>query len=121
MDELSVNDFGEILEIEAEKLMSDREINDRKEINNGHCGQFKRMVFDHIRMNYDDEYLIWSKGSDKPTVQSHTYGGQELVNASHVWLEYKNLHFDAECTSGVENIEDLPLFRRNNISLDDIK
>ena len=112
---MSVEDFREILRNEATKTVDHRSLNSRSEINNGWCGEFARSVSDTIRSEFGDEYLIWSRDGDMPTVHKHSYGGESVVDASHIWLEYKSRHFDAECIEGVANPVSLPIFDRNGV------
>lgn len=64
-----------------------------------------------------DENDMWSEewlkvyGSIPPspyTIQDLT----SLIKGYHCWMYHENKHYDAECPDGVENLFDLPFFRR---------
>lgn len=112
---MDVEDFREILRIEADKTVDYRGLESRSEINNGCCGEFARSVSDAIRERFGNDYLIWSREDETPTVTKNSYGAQSLVNGSHIWLEFDDLHFDAECVEGVNDPSNLPIFQRNDI------
>lgn len=113
MDELTISAFSDIVEAEAQNVVQNKGLCNRQGVNDGYCNILTQRVRSVVRRRYGDEYLLWS--SDAPRVKKHTYGTTKLVNASHVWLEFRGLHFDAECTDGVENPEQLPIFERNHV------
>lgn len=112
---MEVEDFREILRLEADRIMSTRGLDSREQINNGFCGVFARSVSDTVRTRFSNQYLVWSREDDTLTVTKNSYGAQSLVNGSHIWLEFNDLHFDAECVEGVNDPSDLPIFQRNEI------
>jgi hypothetical protein len=115
VNKLTVSNLQEIVEEESDNLKNLHSIQSYQEINNGYCGILARSIIDTVRDRYGNKYLIWRKDSDYPTLTKNTYGCDELTNASHIWIEFKSLHFDAECTKGVNRAYQLPIFQRNNI------
>lgn len=112
---MKIQDFRHILELEADKTMKARNLDSKADINNGFCSDFARSVLERVRLQFGDEYTIWRSDNDTPIVEKHSYGSRSSVSASHVWLEYKELNFDAECIEGVNNPSNLPLFERNGV------
>jgi len=39
------------------------------------------------------------------------------LNIEHCWFEYNGRHFDAEVPSGVDDVNDLPIFKRLDVNL----
>jgi len=62
------------------------------EINNGRCDEFAFKVQEVI-----PRATVWETplNSKYPT---------------HLWIEYKGKHYDAECPNGVEDFRELPIF-----------
>lgn len=66
-----------------------------QKINEGFCGSFAAMVIENVGGETDDFYESFTKG---------------LIG--HVWITYKNKHYDAECPEGVDFPEELLFFKR---------
>lgn len=108
-----------------DKYIIDGLVNCYKEINNGFCPEFaEEIVYDYLNGeaeiistddlmidNNDDLSNIWDKELLKikwntelpPNISSEVY---------HVWIYSNGKHYDAECPEGVNNIFDLPLFKK---------
>jgi hypothetical protein len=65
------------------------------EINNGNCEEFAYQIVEKIPeacLNYGDD--------------------TDDLFFGHVWIEYQEKYYDAECPKGVNKLEDLPIFKK---------
>lgn len=66
------------------------------DINNHYCRYVAETVVDRVGDQYDLQIL--------------EDGGRGFV---HTWIAYAGRHYDAECTDGVDDYQDLPFFQRH--------
>lgn len=99
------------------------------EINNGLCeefameviesmGGYQKDLFELTSDNFTDdndefkpEYLADYGDIDNPDPS-------EIDMGSHVWIYYNGKHYDAECVEGVENLFDLPFYKRRVLKME---
>jgi hypothetical protein len=100
-----MSEISKMIEYEKKKwIESSRiEVESAKDINNGYCSEFAKSVKD--TMGRPDDLRILSYGYEMSGYNS----------GAHKWIFYQGKHYDVECSSGVDEPEDLQIFRRNNI------
>ena len=64
------------------------------QINDGYCGEFAEVL---------EQTIPGAEANDCEL--DFTYG-------DHAWIEYKGRYYDAETPFGVDNLDDLPIFKR---------
>ena len=75
------------------------------DINNGECEDFAMEILDKMGG--------YSEDITKVCTQNFVDFGS--LDLGHVWILYKGKHYDAECSNGVKDWKNLPIFK-NNIS-----
>lgn len=78
---------------------------DPYDINCGECENFAMAVL-------DENNRLEVKFEDIGEVGPEEFVGLEHDLPGHVWIVCGNKHYDAECPEGVENWQDLPIFKR---------
>lgn len=105
-------------------------------INDGLCEDFALEVIKRLNGYTDDFYelsnhcfMIGEDGDecendiwDKNLLETHWNTTppcgvswaqiNEIPFGTHVWIHYKGMHYDSECSEGVSNFFELPLFKR---------
>lgn len=79
------------------------------DINNGYCEEFARQVCRLV--NGAEETSAPGEGFSPEEAAEWGIEPEELL-FGHVWIEYKGRCYDAECPEGVEDVHDLPIFKR---------
>ena len=92
----------ETIESERRKWKNAENLNVKtvEDINNGYCKQFAKGVKD--------------VAVDGVRIRTHDFD-ETYSSFAHAWIEFNGKHYDAECPEGVENPEELPFFKRNDI------
>lgn len=108
----------------------EKEVSSVLELNNGLCDDFAGDVLIHLNRWESDGFFVigydgvdmhdpvwmsqfWPGSKPPPGLQWHDLVSLEMYETSHVWLALHDRHYDADVPEGVDNMFDLPVFRRN--------